>query len=392
MINMSSIVDKIKVIVIGGNHHNTLGVLRSLGEKGLFPELILVTSCKRPYVKYSRYIYDYCQLSKWDDVLLELENRKCRYNGLKPVIISCADLATYYLDSNYDELVDYYCLPLGRSQGEISKAMDKMEMKRMAEKVELNVPYTYSLDELKLGMVEFPIIIKPLSSIEGSKSDIKIVKSAYELSEYMCLYKDKHLIAQNFIDKQVEFQFIGCSLDKENIIIPGVSIILRQPKETNTGYLKYVPFSEFSENGLLQRCISFIREIGYTGLFSMEFLRDKCGNDYFMEINFRNDGNSICVTEAGVNLPYIWYAYNSCLEYKEEIQKPIHSVYVMPEFSDLKVAMRLYNKSIFNWIDDVRKTNRFMEYDSKDKKPFLVGLYQELHSVFCYKLFKHFRR
>lgn len=48
---------KKKVIVIGGNHHNTLGVLRSLGEKGVFSELILVTSSKYPYVKYSKYIF-----------------------------------------------------------------------------------------------------------------------------------------------------------------------------------------------------------------------------------------------------------------------------------------------------------------------------------------------
>ena len=85
-------------------------------------------------------------------------------------------------------------------------------------------------------------------------------------------------------------------------------------------------FSEFSENGLLQKCISFIREVGYTGLFSMEFLRDKYGNDYFMEINFRNDGNAISVTEAGVNLPYIWYAYNSSIDYNEEMQKNIRTV------------------------------------------------------------------
>ena len=31
-----------KVIVIGGDHHNTLGVLRAFGEKGIYPDLILV--------------------------------------------------------------------------------------------------------------------------------------------------------------------------------------------------------------------------------------------------------------------------------------------------------------------------------------------------------------
>ena len=379
---------KKKVIVIGGNHHNTLGVLRSLGEKGVFSELILVTSSKYPYVKYSKYICDYCQLSRWVDVPIELKNRKCRYNGLKPIIISCADLATFHLDLSYNELFSYYCLPLGRAQGDISNAMDKMVMRKFAEKVKLNVPYTYSLDELRLRNIEFPIIIKPLSSVEGNKSDIK---NEYELSRYMDLHKNKPLIAQDYIDKQIEFQFIGCALDQQHVFIPGVSIILRQPKETNTGYLKYVSFSEFSENGLLQKCISFIREVGYTGLFSMEFLRDKYGNDYFMEINFRNDGNAISVTEAGVNLPYIWYAYNSSIDYNEEMQKNIRTVYVMPEFSDFKVALRLYNKNIFSWFNDVCRTNRFMEYDSRDKKPFWVGLYHELYDMLYYKLLKNKR-
>lgn len=36
----------------------------------------------------------------------------------------------------------------------------------------------------------------------------------------------------------------------------------------------------------------FIRDLGYSGLFSLEFIRDKSGKDYFMELNMRNDGNA----------------------------------------------------------------------------------------------------
>ena len=96
-------------------------------------------------------------------------------------------------------MFSYYCLPLGRAQGDISNAMDKMVMRKFAEKVKLNVPYTYSLDELRLRNIEFPIIIKPLSSVEGNKSDIKIIKNEYELSRYMDLHKNKPLIAQDYM-------------------------------------------------------------------------------------------------------------------------------------------------------------------------------------------------
>lgn len=44
-----------EVIVIGGNHHNTLSVLRSLGEKGVLSLLIVVSHDTKPYVGYSKY-------------------------------------------------------------------------------------------------------------------------------------------------------------------------------------------------------------------------------------------------------------------------------------------------------------------------------------------------
>ena len=46
-----------KIIVFGENHHNTLGLIRSLGEVGLRPYLVLVKSnVLYPFVSKSRYI------------------------------------------------------------------------------------------------------------------------------------------------------------------------------------------------------------------------------------------------------------------------------------------------------------------------------------------------
>ncbi len=48
---------------------------------------------------------------------------------------------------------------------------------------------------------------------------------------------------QEYIEKKMEFQLIGCSLEKgEKIIIPGFTQIIRQPDNTNTGYLRYSQF------------------------------------------------------------------------------------------------------------------------------------------------------
>lgn len=51
-----------EIIVIGGNHHNTLSVVRSLGFKGLRPILIIISKGKRPYISYSKYIKACIQL------------------------------------------------------------------------------------------------------------------------------------------------------------------------------------------------------------------------------------------------------------------------------------------------------------------------------------------
>ena len=137
-------------IVIGGNHHNTLGVLRSLGEKGILSVLILVDSSPEPYVKFSRYISSLHHIHEWNeipDLLLSIISNL----NYEPVVISCADPASYVLDSRYDDLSNLCFLPLGKKQGDIIKAMDKCEMTRIAEEVKLNTPHSfYFTEELPL--------------------------------------------------------------------------------------------------------------------------------------------------------------------------------------------------------------------------------------------------
>ena len=111
----------------------------------------------------------------------------------------------------------------------------------------------------------------------------------------------------------------------------------------------------------------------------MEFLRDKNGEDFFMEINFRNDGNAICVTAAGMSLPYIWYLDCIGADYSEERQKRINPVYVMPDMAELKLLVTR-QISLKEYILDFMKTDKFMEYDKKDKRPFWKLLNYHLFS------------
>ena len=368
---------KMKVIIIGGNHHNTLGVIRSLGYVGLSSHLILVCKEKNPYVSHSKFINKCFLLHEEEDILPCLLKNFSHLVSPKPVIIACADSISSYLDCHYNQLKDYFLLPGAKEEGRISYFMDKEIMSDLARKVGMNVPQTVVVtqDDEKIDVaLPFPWIIKPLVSKDGSKSDIKRCFNEKDWESYLAGNHCKKLQVQQLIDKEYEFQLIGCSLDSGNqLIIPGYARNIRPSDVTNTGYLQYLPTSKLPVD--IDLCRTFIKSIGYSGLFSMEFIHGKDGIDYFMEINLRNDGNSICVTASGLNLPYIWCLSQCGEDICEELDRMnrMIPVYVMPEFDDLILLLK-GKVNAFTWLKDLFKTDCFMEFSSKDPKPFIYAL------------------
>lgn len=358
-----------EIIVIGGNHHNTLAVLRSLGEKGVKSLLIVVSEESNPYVSYSKYIMKAMIIKDINDISKAMYS--IHVSQEKTIVIACSDSIASYLDDNYSCLAKDFILPGSSVQGKITRFMNKNTMLEDAVKSGLNIPKSWVITSSSRNVedIVYPCIVKPLISKNGTKSDITICENRKELEKYLEFCNCKELQVQEYISKDMEFQLIGCSLNSGNdVIIPGVSIILRQPENTNTGFLKYIPIREFLYDK--DACVKFLKHIGYSGLFSLEFIRDKNGVDFFMEINFRNDGNSICVTASGMNLPYIWYLYNSGQSYSKELTyESMKEVIVMPEFEDF-ANVKNGNISLFKWLLDVKNTDRFMEFSKYDQKPF----------------------
>jgi len=366
-----------EIIVIGGNHHNTLSILRSLGEKGVKSLLIVMSEDTKPYVGYSKYIQDKRVVKNEDEILSAIYS--LHKTPEKAIVISCADSISSYLDCNRNKLSKDVILPGSEEEGKITRLMNKNSMMQVAIDSGILVPKSWIVYPATLNLegITYPCIVKPLVSKNGSKTDIAICEKKTELEKYLEHSNCAELQIQEYITKDIEFQLIGCSLNGgEQVIIPGASIILRQPENTNTGFLRYVPIREFSYDREL--CVEFIRKTGYSGLFSLEFIRDKKGMDYFMEINFRNDGNSICVTASGMNLPYIWYLHNSGQAIDKELcYDSMKEVLVMPEFSDVGNAIHR-RISWSQWLKDVKHTDRFMEFSKYDQKPFWMYIIKRI--------------
>ena len=373
-----------KCFVIGGNHHNTLGVIRSLGERKVRSCVVIQSEENVPYVSRSKYIQKCWIVKTEEEVLSTLRKEAALFNGEKAVLIVCSDNLSSLVDLNHDELNHWYHLPGAEEQARITNLMNKEVMSELARKIGFDVPHSLAVNTRDDNSIALPLpwIIKPLVSKDGKKADIQRIYSRQEWEDY-CKIHNASVQIQQLIEKEYEYQLIGLSLNGgDEVIIPGLSYVIRPAATTNTGFLHYIALDD-TYNAVLDKGKRFLKAIGYSGLFSLEFIRGKDETDYFLEINFRNDGNAICVTASGVNLPYIWYLFNTGSDYHSELQSSkMRPVYVMPEFTDLNHIAQGRLK-VTTWIRDLFRTDRFMEFDRRDRAPF-----NQLFCSYCKRCFR----
>ena len=358
--------ESVEVIVIGGNHQNAFGVLRALGRKGINADFILVSSKKKGSILRSRYINRSWAMEpeKIVDFLKNRENDR----GERITIISCHDAVVELLERFHEELTGKYFLP-GTESGALLELMNKQTQTAKAEASGLTIPFSIELKGRvpeEVSDIPFPVITKPGKSCEGTKDDIKIFNSPKELEDFLRKNNERSFQVQQFVDTDFEYQLIGASVNGgEEIVIPGVSHILRPYKGSNTEFLHYRNLTaDFTS--AVEATKRFLRNLKYSGLFSAEFLRGKDGKDYFLEVNFRNDGNTIAVTESGANLPYWWVTKTR----GEKAEMPVmkRSVYLMPEHREITL-WRKHVITTSEFISDIRKADAFSKYAPDDKRP-----------------------
>lgn len=378
---------QINVIVIGTVHHNTLGVIRSLGEAGISRErlhIIIVIKERNPHnlISMSKYVLEdqIIYVDEYSDIVPWLQKNSV-FDGQR-VIICCSDGAAGAVISEKEILKDKYRIP--STTIDINKLMVKSNQDEIARECELTIPQSADFDtRSSISWNIFPCIIKPYrSAMAVGKSDIHVVYTKEELDKTLRIIQSERIQIQQYIDKDIEFQLIGCSLDAgKTVIIPGFTNIIRQPKTTNTGYLLYSPIDQLEFD--LKPVEAFIRKIGYSGLFSVEFIRSKDGKDYFLEINMRNDGNAYCVESAGVNLPYIWayfQTYGMMPNVPITFSKP---VYFIPDFNDLKLAFR--DIGLIKWIKQFLQAQSHSIYNKQDMAPFKYEFWRQVKRVIKHK-------
>ena len=119
----------------------------------------------------------------------------------------------------------------------------------------------------------------------------------------------------------------------------------------------------------MQTIEDVFHEIGYNGVFEIEFLRDKFGKLYFLEINFRYTQYNHALTDMGVNLCKLWM--DSVVQGKVEshlIKLKKDPAFVMNENRDFKDYVLTGKIGLFKWLRDFISSDSYYLWSRKDIK------------------------
>jgi predicted ATP-grasp superfamily ATP-dependent carboligase len=365
-----------KVIIIGGDHYNTYGVLRSLGEEGIKSDvLILDRKSKDSFVLRSKYVLKGQEFDTHEAAIAYLESNYDRKN--KNIIICCSDEAEELVLNQYDNLSKRFVLPVCNNYEETARLMNKDVITNLAKEHRIRVPETWKVINRQIpNGISYPCITKPITSTGGHKSDIVVCRNEKEL---LTVVKDEKrcadYVVQEYIEYEKEISILGAVLANGDVVLSGCIDKLR------TCMIGTTSFGMMVDNSLLgdyvEKLKAMMKNTGYKGLFSAEFLL-KNDNFYFLEVNFRNDGNTYVATASGQNLPLQYV--QSALGGERKNEKTTYPCYFMLGVEDF-LALRRNHVSLGQWQKDRKKAKVFLVYNKQDNKPFKKKVRNTVSSI-----------
>ena len=321
-----------KVAIIGSDHINTLGLIRTFGENGIRVYLFLVSDSKINAVQKSRYVEKYW-ICENENAALEKIVEVLGDEKEKPAIIPSSDPACLCLDANYSRLKDSFIMPnIQRKGSMIYRYMDKFLQQKTVEENGIRgiKSRIISLDSPDgAASLGFPVILKPNISAEGNKEDIRICKNAEEYSSAKDELIDlgyKSILVQELIKYDFECDVQGFSVNGDTSV-PGVieKIRVYPPKRGSTTFGAAVPCGKYA--AVIDGIKRIMKELEYTGIFDIDIFvsqKEDGTSDFCLnEINFRNSAISYAYGKSYI--AYYWYL--SCVENRFADCPPIEESY-----------------------------------------------------------------
>lgn len=370
-----------KHILVCGDNRNSLCILRSLGEKGIYPIIILQECGNIGLLSSSRYSGKIINVLDFDDAiqkLIDYADEKC-----PPFVYFTDDDHLQRLDDHYSQLNGKFYFFNAGATGRITHFLEKEHQCELAKKCGFNVPKYEVVEHGKLPKtLSYPVITKTSNSYsDGWKRDVTICYSPRELELAYSKMVSKQLILQEYIEKTGEYYLQGISINGgDDVYVPFEAQYLHYSKTSFGGYSRY---KVFEDQDMLRKIKKMIQEINFSGCFEVEFLIDKNQQLHFLEINMRFSGANYGVNIGGVNLPYVWAL--STLENKIDTAGLIlkqSAYYVVNDMMDYQFAKET---GYLKWLKQMLSADGYYLFNRKDLKPFF-------HFWFGYKMKRLFKK
>lgn len=357
-------------IVFALEHYNPLGQIRSFGSMGICPVYISVKR-RSEVATYSKYISKLHRVGNVEEGYMLLMKEYGHFDEAhKPYIVFSDDKSIGFFDLHYDEWKDKFITFNAGKVGRINEFMDKYRIQQLAKKYGFNVLDSYVIgkeDPIPEGLW-YPVITKDISPNSGNwKSDVFICQDESELKKVITKIASPIIMIQHFVDKQNEMALEGYTINhgQEMQIVTQLKW-----KYLIQGY--YSPYHDvcmFSDKEMEMKLVSMFKEIGFEGIFEVEFLIDKDGTFYFMETNFRASAWNPTGMHAGMPLAYLWVkgmenGYIDPTDYKE-----FESFTSMSEVIDFGQRVDGCKISLFEWLKDFKEAKCTYIYNKEDIAP-----------------------
>ncbi len=303
-------------VVVLGSDFKALGVVRSLGRRGI-PTIIIDNIPRSAW--FSRYV---TKCIKWhgpmDDTtfLHFLLSIGKELHLVQWVLFPTQDEVVEFVARNINHLASFYQL-VTQEWDVLRWAQDKRLTYRMAE--EMNIPYPktwypMSEDDLRTMEMTFPVIIKPAISIHLQHAIRLKALPASTHEELLKQYRlatdiisPDEIMVQEIIPGDGRTQYSVGSFCKEGHIVS--SITARRTRQypidygLSSSFVEAIQVPDVIE--LSERLLHYMK---VSGMVEVEFKQDPRDKQYkLLDINVRPWGwHTLCIA-CGLDFPYIQY-------------------------------------------------------------------------------------
>lgn len=291
--------------------------------------------------QYSRFIEFHCQkdLGTPDIAVMALRDFASAHPGKALIVIGCTDEYVEFLIDHKQKLEDMYILPYTNTALK-ELLIDKADFYRCCEKYGIPYPKTVvvsacpsltELSESALGF-EYPIIVKPSSSIEYWHHPFDGMKKVWRASNpreafdiikkiYDSGYSRRVILQDTIPGGDSKMRVLTMYSDKDKHVKMACLGHVLLEEHTPKGLGNHAAIITESNPALVARMGRMLDDLGFRGFSNFDLkLDERDGVLKVFEINLRQGRSNNYITASGINIAALIvrdYIFNQPLEYRE---------------------------------------------------------------------------